>query len=105
MRTLILAVVVGAIAALTGLMIVLFLPLNRQEERQSPFSEIRAFNRPEIWYPLAIGSIGFAGMFCVFSYMAPTLLEVTGVNPFWIPIALGLRARRIRWQHPRRLAV
>ena len=81
---------VGAIAALTGLMIVLFLPLNRQEERQSPFSEIRAFNRAEIWYPLAIGSIGFAGMFCVFSYMAPTLLEVTGVNPFWIPIALAV---------------
>ena len=81
---------VGAIAALTGLLIVLFLPLNRQEERQSPFSEIRAFNRPEIWYPLAIGSIGFAGMFCVFSYMAPTLLEVTGVNPFWIPIALAV---------------
>ena len=81
---------VGAIAALTGLMIVLFLPLDRQEERQSPFSEIRAFNRPEIWYPLAIGSIGFAGMFCVFSYMAPTLLEVTGVNPFWIPIALAV---------------
>lgn len=81
---------VGAIAALTGLMIVLFLPLNRQEERQSAFSEIRAFNRPEIWYPLAIGSIGFAGMFCVFSYMAPTLLEVTGVNPFWIPIALAV---------------
>jgi len=81
---------VGAIAALTGLMIVLFLPINRQEERQSPFSEIRAFNRPQIWYPLAIGSIGFAGMFCVFSYMAPTLLEVTGVNPFWIPIALAV---------------
>jgi MFS transporter, DHA1 family, inner membrane transport protein len=81
---------VGAVAALTGLMIVLFLPLNRQEERQSPFSEIRAFNRPEIWYPLAIGSIGFAGMFCVFSYLAPTLLEVTGVDPFWIPIALAV---------------
>lgn len=81
---------VGAVAALTGLMIILFLPLNRQEERQSPFSEIRAFNRPEIWYPLAIGSIGFAGMFCVFSYLAPTLLEVTGVNPFWIPIALAV---------------
>jgi DHA1 family inner membrane transport protein len=81
---------VGAIAALTGLMIALFLPLNRQEERQSPFSEVRAFNRPEIWYPLAIGSIGFAGMFCVFSYMAPTLLEVTGVNPFWIPITLAV---------------
>ncbi|WP_420388688.1 MFS transporter [Marinobacter sp.] len=81
---------VGAVAALTGLMIVLFLPLNRQEERQSPFSEIRAFNRPEIWYPLAIGSIGFAGMFCVFSYLAPTLLEVTGVAPFWIPIALAV---------------
>ncbi len=28
-------------------------------------------------------------MFCVFSYLAPTLLDVTGVGPQWIPVALA----------------
>ena len=76
---------VGAIALLTVLLVALFLPLNRDEPRNSPLHEIRAFNRPQVWLALAISSIGFAGMFCVFSYMAPTLLEVTGVNAGWIP--------------------
>lgn len=81
---------VGFIAVVTALLIIIFLPLNRHEERHSAFHELRAFNRRDIWYPLLIGSIGFAGMFCVFSYLAPTLLEVTRVNTFWIPVALAV---------------
>lgn len=80
---------VGAIALLTVLLVALFLPLNRDEPRNSPLHEIRAFNRPQVWLALAISSIGFAGMFCVFSYMAPTLLEVTRLGPGWIPFALA----------------
>jgi predicted MFS family arabinose efflux permease len=38
---------------------------------------------------LAIASIGFAGMFTVFSYLAPTMLEVTKVSPEWIPFGLA----------------
>lgn len=79
---------VGAIAALTMVLVFFILPLNRDEVRHSSLSEVRAFNRPQIWYPLAIGSIGFAGMFCVFSYLAPTLLNITQVEPIWIPAAL-----------------
>ena len=81
---------VGVIAALTSALIFVTLPANPDEQRNSPFHELSAFNRREIWYPLAIGAIGFAGMFCVFSYLAPTLLEVTGADPFWIPIALAV---------------
>ncbi|CAM5545175.1 MFS transporter OS=Stutzerimonas stutzeri OX=316 GN=CXK95_00755 PE=4 SV=1 [Stutzerimonas stutzeri] len=80
---------VGAIALLTVLLVALFLPLNHDEPRNSPLHEIRAFHRPQVWLALAISSIGFAGMFCVFSYMAPTLLEVTRVNAGWIPFALA----------------
>ncbi|MGE4408022.1 MFS transporter [Pseudomonas sp.] len=80
---------VGAIALLTVLLVALYLPRSQNEPRNSPLHEIRAFNRPQVWLALAISSIGFAGMFCVFSYMAPTLLEVTGVNPGWIPFALA----------------
>lgn len=79
---------VALIATLTTVLVSVFLPLNRDEVRHSSLSELRAFNRPQIWYPLAIGSIGFAGMFCVFSYLAPTLLNVTQAEPLWIPVAL-----------------
>ncbi|WP_016903499.1 MFS transporter, partial [Xanthomonas arboricola] len=37
---------------------------------------------------LAIGAVGFSGMFCVFSYLAPTLTAVTGVAPARIPLAM-----------------
>lgn len=79
---------VACVATLTTVLVYVFLPLNRDEVRHSSLSELRAFNRPQIWYPLAIGSIGFAGMFCVFSYLAPTLLNVTQADPIWIPVAL-----------------
>jgi DHA1 family inner membrane transport protein len=80
---------VGAIAMLTVLLVYIYLPVNPQEKRSDPLLELRAFNRSQVWLALAIGSVGFAGMFCVFSYLAPTLIEVTKVNPGWIPFALA----------------
>ncbi|SUD40952.1 major facilitator superfamily transporter [Ectopseudomonas mendocina] len=81
---------VGIIAITTIAMVAIFLPADPNEQRSSPSGELRAFNRPPIWLALGIGSIGFAGMFCVFSYMAPTLLHVTQVGPGWIPLAMGV---------------
>lgn len=83
-------VMVGVIAVVTVAMVAAFLPADANEERSSPIGELRAFNRASIWLAMGIGSIGFAGMFCVFSYMAPTLLEVTKVTPGWIPLAMGV---------------
>lgn len=80
---------VGLIALMTVIMVAIFMPLDKQQARSNPLSEMRAFNRPQVWLALAIGSVGFAGMFCVFSYMAPTLLEVTHLSANWIPFALA----------------
>ena len=81
---------VSLIALMTVIMVSIFLPLDRNEVRSSPVSELKAFNKAPIWLALGIGSIGFAGMFCVFAYMAPTLLEVTRVNPGMIPVAMAV---------------
>ncbi|XLY89700.1 MFS transporter [Ectopseudomonas mendocina] len=81
---------VGIIAITTIAMVAIFLPADPNEQRSSPKDELRAFNRAPIWLAMGIGSIGFAGMFCVFSYMAPTLLHVTQVGPGWIPLAMGV---------------
>lgn len=80
---------VSGIALLTVALVVIHLPLDRGEHRSSPLGELRAFNQVNVWLALAIGSVGFAGMFSVFSYLAPTLLKVTLADRSWIPVALA----------------
>lgn len=81
---------VGAISVLTVALIYIYVPLNHNQLRNNPLTELKAFNRPEVWLALMIGATGFAGVFCVFSYLAPTLLNVTQVDKNWIPIAMAV---------------
>ena len=81
-------VLVAVVAAATVVLVAMFMP--RDPPRTSrPLDELRAFNRVPVWQALAIGAIGFAGMFSVFSYLAPTMLHVTRVSPGWIPLGLA----------------
>lgn len=80
---------VGAIAICTLALVWRYVPDRRDEPRSDPRKELRAFTKPQVWMALAIGAVGFAGMFCVFSYLAPTMLEVTRATPQWIPFALA----------------
>jgi DHA1 family inner membrane transport protein len=81
---------VGIISVVTVLMIAAFLPLDKEQARSNPISEMKAFNRAPVWLALLIGATGFAGVFCVFAYLAPTLLEVTKVSKGWIPVAMAV---------------
>ncbi|WP_240612371.1 MFS transporter [Salinicola lusitanus] len=78
---------VGGIAVLAVVLVFIYLPLNRQEKRNSPMQELTALKRSQVWLTLGVGAIGFAGMFCVFAYLAPVLVNVTQVSPYWIPVA------------------
>ncbi|WP_372016538.1 MFS transporter [Pseudoxanthomonas sp. 10H] len=81
---------VSLISLLTVSLIALSLPHGVDTgARERPLDELRAFNRQPVWQALLIGAIGFAGMFCVFSYLAPTMVEVTGVAPGWIPLGVA----------------
>ncbi|MEE4683787.1 MFS transporter [Pseudomonas alliivorans] len=80
---------VGLIALCTIALVWQFVPDRHEEPRSDPRKELGAFTRPQVWMALAIGAVGFAGMFCVFSYLAPTMLEVTRVSPQWIPFGLA----------------
>jgi DHA1 family inner membrane transport protein len=82
-------VLVSAVAVATVLLIAAFMPRERAEASTRALDELRAFNRQPVWQALAIGAIGFAGLFCVFSYLAPTMLQVTGVSAAWIPLGLA----------------
>lgn len=81
--------VVALVALSTAVLLAIWLPAGIDGAKAHPLDELRAFNRLPVWQALAIGAIGFAGMFSVFSYLAPTMLEVTHVSPAWIPLGLA----------------
>jgi DHA1 family inner membrane transport protein len=80
---------VAIIALGTAALLAVWLPAQAESARANPLAELRAFNRAPVWQALGIGAIGFAGMFAVFSYLAPTMLEVTRVSAAWIPLGLA----------------
>ncbi|WP_353827384.1 MFS transporter [Agromyces sp. SYSU T0242] len=50
--------------------------------------ELRIFTRAQAWFALAIGAIGFGGLFAVYSYVAPLATEVTGLPAGAVPLVL-----------------
>jgi len=82
-------VFVSAVAVATVALIVAFMPSDAVEAPKRAFDELRAFNRLPVWQALAIGAVGFSGLFCVFSYLAPTMLQVTKAPASLIPLGLA----------------
>ncbi|MCW5581875.1 MAG: MFS transporter, partial [Luteimonas sp.] len=82
-------VLVSVVALATVVLLACFMPRGEAPAPTRAGDELRAFNRLPVWQALLIGAIGFAGMFCVFAYLAPTMLKVTGVSAAWIPLGLA----------------
>jgi len=59
------------------------------DRRASPRRELSALARPQVWLTLGIGAIGFGGLFAIYTYLASTLLEVTGVSDAVVPLVLA----------------
>jgi len=81
---------VGGIGALTVLAISRFVPLSPADPQASPWRELGALRRPQVLLTLGIGSVGFGGLFCVFSYITPTMTQVAGLPEQWMPAVLAL---------------
>lgn len=81
---------VGLCALLTVVMVRVWVPYFPRIEGASPLRELGALARPQVWLTLGIAGIGFAGMFCVFAYIKPTLVEVSGLDVAHVPFALAL---------------
>lgn len=65
-------------------------PEIENERRLDISAELKSFKSAQIWFALAIGAVGFSGMFGVYSYLAPTLLNVTNISENWIAPMLVL---------------
>ncbi|MEU7531486.1 MFS transporter [Saccharothrix sp. NPDC042600] len=84
---------VAVIATVTALALARWLPHMPAPHDATIRAELRAFRRPQVWFALVTGMIGFGGMFAVYSYISPVTTEVTGLPDAavpWVLAAFGL---------------
>lgn len=83
-------VVVGCLGALTMLTVALFVPRQDAGHGASARRELGALARPQVWLTLAIGMVGFGGMFATLSFITPTMTTLAHIAMRWIPFVLVL---------------
>lgn len=83
-------VFVGLIAVLAVALVRGGVPYVPAPQGASPLRELGALKRKQVWLTLGIAGIGFGGMFAVFSYIKPTLIEVAGLPLSGVPFVLAL---------------
>ncbi len=79
---------VTLLGLLTVVMVMAFVPRTAANPAATGRKELRAFARPQVWLTLLVGAVGFGGMFSMYSYIAPTVTEVTGLRSAAIPLFL-----------------
>lgn len=80
----------AVIAFITLIGIGLFVPNIRPQKTASIQAELKGLKNINMWLTLAVGAIGFGGMFSVYSYVSPILTEYTHADISVVPIALAI---------------
>lgn len=83
-------IAVAGLAALTMLLVRMLTPETPAAEGASPRRELGALRRPQVWLTLGVAAVGFGGVFAVYSYVTPTLTEVTGLPLAAAPAMLSV---------------
>ncbi|BDZ44280.1 MFS transporter [Naasia aerilata] len=81
-------VAVAAVFALTFLSVAAVVPAQPGNPGATVGHELKAFRRPQVWFALGIGSVGFSGLFAVYTYISPIATDVTGLPLAVVPIVL-----------------
>ncbi|MGY5392798.1 MFS transporter [Acinetobacter sp. NigerLNRRAM0016] len=79
----------ASIALLTVVTICFFVPQMQQKQTASIQNELRGLKNTQMWLTLAVGAIGFGGLFSVYSYVSPILTEYTHASIQVVPFALA----------------
>ncbi len=84
---------VAAVFAVSFVAVRLLVPVQPRDPGNSMRGELRAFRLPQLWLVLAIGAIGFGGLFAVLTYVAPMTTVLAGLNEGsvpWVLVIAGL---------------
>jgi MFS transporter, DHA1 family, chloramphenicol resistance protein len=52
--------------------------------------EVAIYRDRQVWLSIVITALAAGGVFCAFSYLAPLLTDVAGLDSGWVPWVLGL---------------
>lgn len=83
-------IIVGAIALLAAAMIWRYVPYIPTAVGASLLAELGALKSGQMWVLLAVIAIGTGGLFSVFSYIKPILVNISGVPLHAVPLVLPL---------------
>lgn len=81
---------VGVIGALTVTAIVVVVPEPQRGPVVRAREELAALARPQILATLAVGAVGFGGMFAIYTYIQWTMVDVAGIDRAWMPAVLAV---------------
>jgi MFS transporter, DHA1 family, inner membrane transport protein len=80
--------VVTLLAALTIAMVLAFVPDCPGNPEATGRRELLALRKPQVWFAIVAGAVGFGGMFALFSYVAPMATHVAGLSQGAVPVFL-----------------
>jgi DHA1 family inner membrane transport protein len=81
---------VTAVAVVAAVAVVLTVPRVPASTGAGPRRELSALARPQVWFALGTGAVGFGGVFAVYSYVSPLVTEVTGWSVRSVPLVLAV---------------
>ncbi|PRY41236.1 DHA1 family inner membrane transport protein [Geodermatophilus tzadiensis] len=84
---------VVVLAALTVAAVLAVVPPTRQDGGTGIRTELGALRRPQVLLTLVVATVGFGGMFAVYSYIAPITTDVAGLPRGavpWVLLAFGV---------------
>jgi MFS transporter, DHA1 family, inner membrane transport protein len=82
--------IVAALAISCAGMVAAYAPKDGPAAGASPLRELGALRRAQVWLTLGIGSIGFGGIFAVYTYLGSTLMDVTAVSAAATPLVFSV---------------
>lgn len=82
---------VAAASALALVGVVTLVPrIPLPEKRPRMRRELRIFRDRQVWLSICVIALAAAAVFCAFSYLAPLLTDVAGLDDGWVPTVLAL---------------
>ncbi|MFF7142679.1 Cmx/CmrA family chloramphenicol efflux MFS transporter [Streptomyces nodosus] len=83
------AVAAASAVALVG--VVTLIPrIPLPEEKPRLGREVLIYRDPQVWLAITTVMLAAGGVFCTFSYLAPLLTDVAGLDSGWVPTVLAL---------------
>ncbi|MFI6103764.1 Cmx/CmrA family chloramphenicol efflux MFS transporter [Streptomyces sp. NPDC051310] len=78
----------SAVALVGVLTLIPRIPLPEQKPRLR--RELSIYRDRHVWLAVAVTALAAGGVFCAFSYLAPLLTDVAGLDAGWVPTVLAL---------------